>query len=196
MPADADNPTGPTLQDLLSTRAKDLAINQAVINQAEADAPASGYQTNQFYTLAVDPTTGKPILKTADETDIDASGIDVTAADVSGQPVRSGYTGYLLGDGVAPNGLPNFGADIQFPATAEQNDYFLRTDFMPNRLYRFDGSRWVKVEDAVRMTMTNTDQRQTLKTSFINNTNTNVIGGDTVTERQSLSQALKPRADL
>ena len=196
LPADADNPTGPTLQDLLSTRAKDLAINQAVINQAEADAPASGYQTNQFYTLAVDPTTGKPILKTADETDIDASGIDVTAADVSGQPVRSGYTGYLLGDGVAPNGLPNFGADIQFPATAEQNDYFLRTDFMPNRLYRFDGSRWVKVEDAVRMTMTNTDQRQTLKTSFINNTNTNVIGGDTVTERQSLSQALKPRADL
>ena len=67
---------------------------------------------------------------------------------------------------------------------------------MPSRLFRFDGTRWVKVEDSVRMTMTNNDTRQTLKTSFINNTNTNVIGGETVQERQSLSQALKPKADL
>lgn len=196
LPADSDNPTGPTVQDILSTRAKDLAINQAVINQAEADAPLSGYQTKQFYTLAVDPTTGKPIIKTADETDIDASGIDTTAADIAGTPTRSGYTGYLLGDGAVPNGNANFGADIQFPSSAEQNDYFLRTDFMPNRLFRFDGTRWIKVEDSVRMTMTNTDQRQTLKTSFINNTNTNVIGGDSVVERQPLSTALKPQADL
>ena len=196
LPADSDNPTGPTVQDILSTRAKDLAINQAVINQAEADAPLSGYQTKQFYTLAVDPTTGKPIIKTADETDIDASGIDTTAADIAGTPTRSGYTGYLLGDGAVPNGNANFGADIQFPSSAEQNDYFLRTDFMPNRLFRFDGTRWIKVEDSVRMTMTNTDQRQTLKTSFINNTNTNVIGGDSVVERQPLSTALKPEADL
>jgi hypothetical protein len=63
-------------------------------------------------------------------------------------------------------------------------------------LFRFDGTRWVKFEDSVRMTMTNTDNRQTQKTSFINNTNTNVIGGETVPERQSLSQALKPQADL
>jgi hypothetical protein len=46
------------------------------------------------------------------------------------------------------------------------------------------------------MTMTNNDQRQTLKTSFINNTKTNVIAGETVQERQSLSKALKPKADL
>ena len=196
LPANEDNPTGPTIQDILSTRAKDLQINQAVINQAEADAPLSGYQTKQFYTLAVDPTSGKPIIKTADESDIDASGVDTTAADIDGTPTRSGYTGYMLGDGSAPNGLPNFGADIQFPSSAENNDYFLRTDFMPNRLFRFDGTRWIKVEDSVRMTMTNNDSRQTLKTSFINNTNTNVIGGGTVVERQPLSTALKPKADL
>ena len=41
---------------------------------------------------------------------------------------------------------------------------------MPNRLFRFDNTRWVKVEDAVRMNMTNNDSRQTLKTGFINNT--------------------------
>ena len=186
-----------TLQDLLSTRAKDLEINAAIIGQAESDAPLSGYETRQFYTMAVDPINGKPIIKTADSTDSDASGIAETAADVAGTPTRSGYTGYLLGDGVPANGATSqFGAGIQFPATAEQNDYFLRNDFMPNRLFRFDGTRWIKVEDSVRMTMTNNDTRSTLKTGFINNTNTNVIGGDTVDERQSLSQALKPQADL
>jgi len=71
----------------------------------------------------------------------------------------------------------------------------LRTDFLPNRLFRYDGDRWVKMEDNVRMTMTNTNDRKTYKTDFINNTKTDTIGGDTVQERQSLSQALKPKAD-
>jgi hypothetical protein len=67
---------------------------------------------------------------------------------------------------------------------------------MPNRLFRFDGGRWIKREDAVRHTLTNTDTRQTQRTSFINNTNTNVINDVTVEERQSLSKALKPKADF
>jgi len=198
-PASSDNPTGPTLQDLLSTRAKDLQINQAILDEAESNAPKSGYETRQFFTLKVDPETKRPILKTADSADLDASGISTTAADVAGMPIRSGYTGYMLGDGVAPNSATTqFGAGIQFPASAEQDDYFLRNDFMPNRLFRFDGTRWIKVEDSVRMTMTNTDTRNTLKTSFINNTATHVIGGETIQERQSLTQAVKykPQADV
>ena len=43
------------------------------------------------------------------------------------------------------------------------------------------------------MTLSNTLQRQTYKTEFINNTNTNEIDGETVEERQSLSKALRPR---
>jgi hypothetical protein len=198
-PASSDNPSGPTLQDLLSTRAKDLQINQAILDEAESNAPKSGYETRQFFTLKVDPETKRPIIKTADDTDLDASGISTTAADVADMPVRSGYTGYMLGDGVAPNSVTTqFGAGIQFPASAEQDDYFLRNDFMPNRLFRFDGTRWIKVEDSVRMTMTNTDTRNTLKTGFINNTNTHVIGGETIQERQSLTQAIKykPQADV
>jgi len=187
-----------TLEDLLSTKAMDAAINAAVISEAEADAPLSGYETRQFYTLAVDPTTGKSVInQTADlSTVIDSDTADqlLSADGVAAVPVRTGYTGYLVG-GNGVNGA-SFGSGIQFPATAELNDFFLRTDFMPNRLFRFDGTRWVKFEDSVRMTMTNTDNRQTQKTSFINNTNTNVIGGETVPERQSLSQALKPQADL
>jgi hypothetical protein len=189
------DPTDQTLRDILSTKAKELEINDAILAQAEADAPLSGYQTQQFFTLAVDPTTGKPTLQTADQTAIDASTMGPDASAIHGRAVRSGYTGYLLGDGVPANGV-EFGHGIQFPTTAHLNDYFLRTDFMPNRLFRYDGSRWVKTEDAVRMTMTNNDSRKTQKTGFINNTTTNNIAGEQVPERQALSKALKPKADL
>jgi hypothetical protein len=45
------------------------------------------------------------------------------------------------------------------------------------------------------MTMTNGVNRQTLKGKFINNVKTNNIGGEAVQERQSLSKALRPKAD-
>ena len=159
---------GNTIEGILSTRAKELEINDAVLQQAEADAALSGYETRQFYTLAVDPMTGRPLLQTADETTLDASNASYLASENNNRPKRSGYTGYLIGDGFPPNGY-DFGHGIQFPAAPGQDDYFLRTDFMPNRLFRFDGNRWIRIEDAVRMTMTNNDTRLTQKTSFINN---------------------------
>jgi hypothetical protein len=160
-----------TLEDLISNYNLRTQINNSIIQQAEADAPMSGYQTRQFYTIAIDPATGKPVLQTVDETDIDASfaGSNINASAVEGIPLRTGYVGYLVGDGYPVNGYI-FGYGVQFPAAPALDDYYLRTDFMPNRLFRFDGTSWLKVEDAVRMTMTNTDTRQTLKTSFINNT--------------------------
>jgi hypothetical protein len=103
--------------------------------------------------------------------------------------------GYLLGDGFPPNGY-DFGHGVTFPASPYLNDYYLRTDFAPNRLFRYDGVRWIKVEDAVRHKLTNTDDRTTQKTGFINNNNVNMIGGKEVPERQALSQVLKPKADF
>ena len=174
------DPSGLTLRELLSTHNKELQINDQVVAQAEADAPKSGYETRQFYTLAVD-STGKSTLTTADETDISAAST-VRASQVNGVPERTGYTGYLVGDGFPVNGY-EFGFGIQFPMAPAQNDFFLRTDFLPNRLFRFDSTRWVKVEDAVRMNMTNTDTRRTFKTNFINNTNhmyTDIVATDYV----------------
>ncbi len=187
---------GQSLQDILSTNAKNLQINDAILAQAEADAPLSGYETQQFYTLAVDEN-GNPALFTADDATAppDASTTSLTSDAVTKRPTRSGYTGYLLGDGIAPNGA-DFGSGIAFPGNAIASDYFLRTDMMPNRLFRYDGSRWVKVEDAVRHPLSNTDNRQTHRTSFINNTNSTVIAGETVVERQAISKALKPKADF
>jgi hypothetical protein len=186
---------GNTIQDILSTYNKSLEINDAIVNQAEAETPLSGYATEQFYTLAVDETTGRPALKTVDETEPDASMTGLDVSRIHERPKRSGYTGYLLGDGIPENGV-DFGHGIAFPANAVDGDYFLRTDFMPNRLFKFNGTTWVKREDAVRHTLTNTDTRNTQKTGFINNTNTTTVAGDEIAERQSLSKALKPRADL
>ena len=45
------------------------------------------------------------------------------------------------------------------------------------------------------MTLTNTLDRVTQRHSFVNNTNSSEIAGETVEERQSISKALKPRAD-
>lgn len=181
-----------TLGDVLSTYEKDIQINDAIIAEAEADARLSGYDVSHFYTLQVDER-GNPELVTADLSTLDASS-GVLADRIHKSPEREGYVGYLLGDGLAPNG-EYFGLGIQFPTNNAEGDYFLRTDFLPNRLFRFDGRKWTKVEDNVRHTLTNTDTRQTQKMTFINNTKVNNIGGDLVEERQSLSKALRPKAD-
>jgi len=182
-----------TLRDVLSTYETEMQVNNAVLKQAEADTAKSGYDTTNLYTLQVDER-GQTELVTTDITSLDASTQNELADRINQTPDRTGYDGYLIGDGIPPNG-ESFGTGISFPTTQAKGDYFLRTDLLPNRLFRYDGTRWVKMEDAVRMTMSNTDTRNTFKSGFINNTATNQIAGETVTERQSLSQALKPKAD-
>ena len=181
-----------TLRDVLSTYEKEMNINNSVIAQAEADSAKSGYNISHYYTLATN-ADGTVALKTADETDIDASNIGTTTDMISDRPDRSGYQGYLLGV-EGNNGAP-YGMGISFPTVPEDGDYFLRTDFSPKRLFRYDGNRWIKLQDGVRVDLSNTDTRNTQKTTFINNTNTDQIGGETVKEKQSLSKALRPKAD-
>jgi len=83
-----------------------------------------------------------------------------------------------------------------FPSgNVETGDYWLRTDFLPTRLFRYDGARWVRIEDNIRLTTTNDNTRNTFKTSFVNNTTSSTINGLTTEQRQSLSNALKPKAD-
>jgi hypothetical protein len=179
---------------LLSTYEKEMQISNAVVAQAEADSPKSGYDINHYYTVSTNDD-GSVDLSTADNAELDASNIDRNSDEVINRPEREGYTGYLVGTGdTAPNGAP-FGFGIQFPSTNVDGDYFLRTDFLPNRMFRYDGARWVKVQDDIRMSLSNTLERRTQKASFINNTNQSTIAGETVQERQSLSKALRPKAD-
>ena len=191
------DPTGNTLRDLISTYNQELSISDSVVAQAAIDDPKSGFETRQYYTLAVDPNTGKPKLQTVDNGNILASQ-GLLASDTESVPMRSGYTGYLLGDGYPVNGY-TFGFGVQFPAAPANNDFFLRVDFLPNRLFRFDGGQgvWIAVEDAIRMDMTPDSTRGSQKYTFINNDNYTyfdpvVSDFRTLTQNVSVIQTLIP----
>jgi len=182
LPADEDNPDGNTLRDVLSTYNKEMEINDAVIAQAELDVKASGYDTAQFFTITV-RENGEVYLLSADTTELTADGL-ITSDMVMMNPPNSAYLGYLVGDGLPPNGVP-YGEGFNFPATAlsSEGDYFLRKDFFPNRLFYFTGTTWKKVEDNVRTTMNPDSTRDTQKGTFINNTNYmyfNKLGSDVI----------------
>ena len=217
-----------SLRDIMSTYEREMQITKAVLDQAEADAPRSGYDTSRFYTVQKDEK-GNAQLTTVDASALDAS-IQTQATDENGtllfnqdgspvyleptsatnftSPDRSDYDGYLLGDGIPTNGVP-FSAGIAFPIQPVEGQYCLRTDFLPKRLFRFNGTRWVKMEDNVRMTMSNLgasdtgpgdmfegrESRQTQKATFVNNDKVSRINGKDIKEKQSLSKALRPEAD-
>lgn len=201
---------GSTLRDLMSAYQQSIDINNQIIAQAEADAPKSGYETRQYYVIPTDCETGLVDVADASMTTADAS-VEQAAMDASivlKSPRRNVYISYLDGDGVPPNGLP-YGFGIEFPRAPVEGQFFLRTDHLPNRLFRFSGKHWMKFEDNVRMTMNEfgqddvavdpnigKDVRLTQKGTFINNVTTSTINGEVVPERQSLSKALKPKADV
>lgn len=177
------------------TRDTDLEINQAIIDQAESDAPLSGYNTKQLHVMPTDEE-GRIALVTVDE-DIKTDTGHINVDKVYETPQANGYIeGYLTGDGIPANG-ETYGAGTTFPLQPVEGMFWLRTDYSPNRLFRYDGRRFVKIEDNVRVTMTQTDTRNTQKTGFINNTNTTVLkdGSSTTPERVALSKLLKPQAD-
>ena len=187
----AEEGSANTLRDVLSTYEKEMQINEAVIAQAEVDVPLSGYSTIQFYTLQLSDSGEIEIVST--DYDSLLSDDQITADTVFVTPDGNGYQGYLVGDGIPPNGAP-YGQGVGFPSEAENGDYFLRIDLSPNRLFRYDGNSWRKIEDAVRTTLTQTSGRDTLKGTFINNLTVNTISGEDVVERQALSKALRAKA--
>jgi hypothetical protein len=192
-----------SLRDIVSTYEREMQITQVVLDQAEADAPKSGYDTSMFYHVDRNQENTVPLV-TTDLESLDAS-IETQATDAEGNllfdtdnnPIyvgvnasstsesiaRETYSGYLLSDGQPANGAA-FTAGIAFPANPVSGQFCLRKDYLPNRLFRFDGKIWRKVEDNLRHTMNNLgtsdvgvddpfagkDVRLTQKSSFFNNT--------------------------
>jgi hypothetical protein len=188
-----DAATEGSLASYMSTFNREKTINDQVVAQAEEDAPKSGFNYKQYYVAPIDER-GNIRTDNVNTEEQRASGDKIVNA-VIDTPASSHYGFYMDGDGVAPNGHPA-GFGISFPnAGIDKGDYFLRTDFLPNRLFRYDGTRWVKIEDSVRITTTNNDSRANYKTGFVNNSSSDTINGLTVTQRQSLTNALKPKAD-
>jgi hypothetical protein len=216
-----------TLRDIVSTYEKEMQITKAVLDQAEEDSPLSGRDTTQFFHLS-QGEDGRVEMVSVDANTISADAERQATDedgnllfDDNGDPIyvnpnaaavfqtAKSFENYLYsGDGVPPNGAP-FTAGIAFPLNPTEGEYCLRKDYFPYRLFRYSGRRWQKMEDKVRMTMSNLgpsdidegsifegkDVRLNQKSTFINNDRVNTINGKQIPEKQSLSKALRPKAD-
>lgn len=184
------NVTSTPVGQVISTYNKYLDLNTAIIAQAEFDVPVSGYNTANFFNLP-----GSDLRESSDDTGVTADNTNYTADNGVISP-ESKIEGYLTGDGKAPNSLIT-GAGVAFPTNPQQGDYFLRLDYLPNRLFRYNGTFWVKIEDAVRTNLTpGAANNNTQRAGYVNNTNTYTDSrGNTHDELQPLSRALTPRAD-
>jgi hypothetical protein len=111
-------------------------------------------------------------------------------------PRSFGYSsGYMTGDGEAPNGFPT-GAGIAFPQNPQVGDYFLRIDYLPQVLFRWDGQLWVRISEKVRTETGLTEGDQSLFGGFINNSNVTVLtNGTVVDQKQPLSSMLQLSPD-
>ena len=114
-------------------------------------------------------------------------------------PRSFGYaTGYLTGDGQAPDGYP-VSAGIAFPQNPQVGDYFLRIDYMPQLLFRWDGGLWVRISENVRTQTGFADAtNQSQLSGFINNDNQiyNNNSKTYIPEKQALSTILMPSPDI
>ena len=183
------NETGGTLKDLMSPYLKNLAIDNAIVQQAENNLPTSGYDTEKFFVLPVDPETNESL-----QNEITADNINYTSDLTVSTPTQN-IQGYLTGSSIAPNGFTVVSLTY-FPEDPKVGEYCLRTDYLPNTLYRWDGLVWRIVNDVQRAALTGATNNTQLGT-FVNNTNTSKItSGQTITQRQALSKILLPKSDF
>lgn len=181
---------------ILSTYNKDIQVNDAVIAEGEANVPLSGYDTSSLYVEARLPDgsiPSQPAL-TADDSYDTADDVADTADEGQLTPEGKIYA-YLSGTATAPNDLA-MGMGIQFPGNPLSGDYFLRTDYLPNRVFRFDGKRWVTINDVQRTSLTQGQNNQTQLGTFVNASGSfTSADGRQIPVKQSLSNALTPKAD-
>lgn len=113
---------------------------------------------------------------------------------ISRSSARSyGYlNGYLIGTGAAPNGYPT-GAGISFPANPKIGDYFLRIDYAPQLLFRWNGKMWVRISENVRTPHLDwTANNKSLISTFINNQETTTLtDGSVIPQKQALNTVLR-----
>ena len=113
-------------------------------------------------------------------------------------PRSFGYSaGYLTGTDIPPNGLPT-GTGISFPQNPQVGDYFLRIDYLPQILFRWDGVMWVRISENVRTETGFTINDLSRKSLFINDSN-QIYMQQTQTfvpEAQPLSSILDLKPDV
>ena len=150
------------LRNILSTYQTELAVSDAVMELANADVPYHPHVSTSAHLYF-------------DETVPDKPGIYVYPDDGS----------------VPPNGVNVVGTGASFPDNAADGDYFLRTDYVPNRLFKKEGTLWKKISDDNRAAWNAANR---VLQTFINNDAVRVnTDGTTGNVKTNLSQVIKPR---
>ena len=154
------------LRNLISTYANEININDKILEQAERDVPFDPQYRDTAHLYFDEEVPDKP-----------AVGLAFGGND--GQPI---------------NGLSVVGSGDSFPTSGTNDgDFFLRTDFSPNRLFKKSGSRWLNVGSDERG---NWSAANRILSTFINNENiTTNSDGETQSERVPLSKVVKPQTD-
>lgn len=205
----------PLVQKIDNSIALDLVIEAVVFSEngtPQSVFPAgtriTGINRTANTITVSNPTTssvpgGTPLVVAANFDGIPDQGMNYRAdCDPRFQFIRRysprgfGYiAGYMTGDAKAPNGEP-VQSGISFPSNARIGDYFLRIDYLPQKLFRYNGTRWVEISKNVRTELGYDVQSKNQLSGFINDADrTAVSSGGTVPTRQSLSQALRIQPD-
>jgi len=181
---------------------------QNILNQPATDVNGDVIQNGQ----GTGPTTLDDLISTYN-TQISGGNAIVDEATLQ-VPFRylEGFQFYVLsgdlgkpvtiwaGDGVPPNNSKPVASGITFPSDALIGDYFLRTDYMPNMLFRREASKivkgagiWIRTEINYRHPWTVTNK---ILDSFINNTNqTTLQDGSVIPENQPIRTVIKAKID-
>lgn len=144
-----------------------------------------------------DPDSLKNLMSTFTK-EINITDAIVESASIN-DPVGGGtsLTGHLYNFSDADGNTYFHGETItqgsSFPTDPNIGDFFIRSDFQPNRMFTRRDSRWVRIYD-------NVDDRtwsdRTFNGStFINNVNKTVIKDREFDQRQSITDAILPRTD-
>ena len=153
------------LRNLISTYANEINISNKLLEQAENDVPYDTQYRDTAHLYFDDSVPDKP-----------APGLDFGGA-----------------DGLPINGLNIVGSGSTFPTSGTSDgDYFLRTDFTPNRLFKKSGTRWLNVSTDNTGVWSAANK---ILSTFINNDNITSVNGSTEPERVNLSKVVKPKTD-
>ena len=151
------------LRDIVSKRDREIEINDAVIAKAEEDVPYDPRYMETGHYYFDPEVPDKPFTD------------------------RGGSAHEAI------NGIELLGSGSSFPMNADDGDFFLRTDFQPNRLFEKSGTRWLHVGTDNRRAWTAANR---VLTGFINNdakrTNTD---GTEANVKTNLSKVVLPRSD-
>ena len=176
------------------------AINKFYVVE-DANRASEGFSQSwwpHIWRVKVGPMTDTQEFQDIMETDTDVLSTYTSEIEISdviieaAEQENKGYldTAHLFDyDSISP------AHGTQFPANPAEGDFFVRTDFTPNRLYKRVGTLWTYTADH-NPNDDSWEARTFSQRRFTNNPDTISMPGEDVKSKQGLSSVIKPKSDV